>query len=126
MPSPHQQSLQLLLLFSRAHLYHTFHATAPAAALLREHVIARGLAMEDLALPRDAETLGGRAVGLRLRHVRSTLRPMRRPVPRAARPPAAAPIPSRDPVRGRRRKPPDPWPRAPGPSRVPRDAACWG
>src|SRR6476619_1080954 len=114
MSSPHQQALQLLLLFGRADLGHAFHAPAPAPALLREHVVARGLAMEDLALPRDAEALGGRAVGLRLRHVRSTLRLMRWPVPRAARPPAAAPIPSRDPVRGRR-KPPAPSPRAPAP-----------
>src|SRR6476646_545407 len=126
MSSPHQQALQLLLLFGRADLCHAFDATAPTAALLREHVVAGGLAMEDLALPRDTETLGGRAVVLRLRHVRSTLRPLRRPVPRAARPPAAAPIPSRDRVRGRRRKPPAPWPRVPVLSRVPRDAACWG
>src|SRR5439155_12719501 len=59
-----QQPLDLLA-FGRD-LGHAFDAAPSAAALLRQHVVARRLAMDQLALASDPESLGGRAVGLHL------------------------------------------------------------
>ena len=94
--------------------------------LLREHVVAGGLAVQHLALARHAEALGGGAVALHLRHRSIPRYRMRLP----PRPPAAAPVRARPAVpvgprrehrarcpllrvrrcRSRRRPVPVPWP----------------
>src|SRR6266545_3972213 len=63
-----QQTFDLLAL--GGDLGHALDTPASAGALLREHVIARRLAVEQLAVPRDAEPFRRRTVGLHLRHVR--------------------------------------------------------
>jgi hypothetical protein len=63
-----------------------FDAPAPVAPLLGEHVVAGGLPVQHLAVPRDAEALGRRAVGLHLRHLGVTLRRTRGPLRHRSRP----------------------------------------
>ena len=61
-------SSRLIFLLLGRDLRHALDAAALAAALLGEHVVAGGLAVQHLALARHAESLGGGAVGLHLRH----------------------------------------------------------
>src|SRR5687767_14819204 len=68
MASGSQEPLDRLLLGGRGDLRHALDAAAAAARLLRQHVVARGLPVQHLAVAGHAEPLRGGAVRLLLRH----------------------------------------------------------